>query len=149
MVSFETEIVSPAHYCGASNYGWNKNEKFMVVHDCVFHPYSRDNSSEQLTVKLQQCKRYSMDYHISETSLVNWFSDNFQWRMSYSESPTTQAVPYHRRWVYYPCPPESATLCEEAQGTFRLHVGCANTYWTSSILVLFCKDLARMNGNQK
>ena len=81
MVSFDTEIVSPTHYCGANNYGWNKNEKFMVVHNCVFHHYSRDNSSKQLTVKLQLCKRYSMDYYISKTSLLNWFSDNFQWRI--------------------------------------------------------------------
>ena len=32
------------------------------------------------------------------------------------------------------------------KGIFRLHVRCANTQWTSGILLQFHKDLARMNG---
>ena len=32
-----------------------------------------------------------------------------------------------------PCVLKSATLCEEAEVNFRLHVGCANTQWTSAI----------------
>ena len=35
----------------------------------------------------------------------------------------------------HPCPLVLAALCIKAEGNFRLHVGCANTHWTSGIIV--------------
>ena len=42
-----------------------------------------------------------------------------------------------------PIPAPADTLCEEAEGNFRLHVGCTNA---PVLLVLIHKDLAKMNG---
>ena len=50
-----------------------------------------------------------------------------------SHRPSSTALAMVLRLRPIPVPTKTATLCEVAEGIFRLHVGCAKTQWTSGI----------------